>query len=540
MELKHLLILVLMAGATGASAQHANDTVLKGATIEVLQSYKPQVKQAPKPEWVPQLPQPDTSHPVFIYDVPQQTLYYTYTSQPLRPLALGNDVQAQPFANYIKAGGGNLSTVFLDAGIGGIHGDNYETAIHLHHLSQAGNIKYQQSSLSGIEADGTWHSDFSDWHASIAGERNQYYYYGYNHGVYNYDDADSVKQTYTTVRLCVDTKSRDSTTAFSYHPAIMASLYDARFGSKETNFGFNAPVAYKIDDNLDAQVAVNADVAHLSTNLTSSNNAIGELIPGLRVHTNNFSGHALVGLALGKGGSGSLLPDLLVAFTIPKTKFTISAGWQASLRQNTYEQLTTENPYLASNYNVMQTRRDEVFGNIQGTIGNHLSFSGRVSNWKYNELPTFVADTLGDHKDFNVIYDNVNALSVQLAARYQMAKVWSAGVSYDIYHFYNGSLPYVYGEPGTKIKGDFTVLLLSKLTVTAYLAVLNGIYGRDGFRHDMKLDPMVDLGGSAEYEVIKRLSFFVQLDNLLNDKYQRWPGYEGYGLNVYGGLRFKF
>ncbi len=540
MSVKPFLILILIAGAYRAGAQHASDTVLKGATIEVLQSYKPQVKQAPKPEWVPQLPQPDTSHPSFSYDVPQQTLYYTYTSTPLRPLALGKDVPQLPFANYIKAGGGNLSTVFLDAGIGGIYGKNYETALHLHHLSQAGNIKYQQTALSGIEADGTWHSDFSDWHASLAGERNQYYYYGYNHDVYHYNNADSVKQTYTTIRLCVDTKSRDSTTNFSYHPGIVASLYNARFGTSETNIGFNAPVAYKIDDNLDVQVALNADLAHLSANSGSVNNAIGELIPGLSVHTDNFSGHALVGFALGKGGSGYLLPDLLLAFTIPKTKFTISAGWQATLRQNTYEQLTTENPYLSNTYSVMQTRKDEVFGNIQGNMGNHLSFSGRVSYWKYNGLPTFVNDTLGDHKDFKVVYDNVNALSVQLAARYSVAKIWSAGVSYDLYHFYNGSQPYVWGEPGTKIKGDFTVLLLSKLTVTAYLAMLNGIYGRDGLGHTVKLDPIADLGGSAEYEVIKRLSFFVQLDNLLNRRNQRWPGYNAYGLNVYGGLRFKF
>jgi len=277
-----------------------------------------------------------------------------------------------------------------------------------------------------------------------------------------------------------------------------------------------------------------------NTNVTSANNAIGELIPGLNVHTSGFNGHALLGFALGMGGSGYLLPDLLAAFTIPNTKFTISGGWQATVRQNTYEQLTTENPYLSNNYNIMQTRRDEVFGNIQSNIGNHFSFSGRVSYWKYNELPTFLNDTTLAHKQFYIVYDNVNAISFQLAARYKLANTWSAGISGDFYHFYNGSQPYVWGEPGTKIKGDFTVLLFSKLTVTAYLAFVDGIYGIDGAKHVMELNPFADLGGSAEYQVISRLSFFVQLDNLLNDRYQRWPGFEGYGINIYGGLRFKF
>src|ERR1700759_5696926 len=105
MSLKSLSILIRLIAPFGAMAQRAvpvTDTALKGSTIEVIQSYKPKVKQAPKPEWEPQLPPADTTHPVFTYEVPQQTLYYSYSSLPLRPLALGRDTTALPFRNYVK------------------------------------------------------------------------------------------------------------------------------------------------------------------------------------------------------------------------------------------------------------------------------------------------------------------------------------------------------------------------------------------------------------------------------------------------------
>src|ERR1700733_5748255 len=107
MSVKHFFILSsFLIAASGARAQSAgSDTVLKGSTIEVLQAYKPEVKQAPKPEWIPQLPPPDTTHPVLNIEVPQQTLYYSYSSEPLRPLALGKDMPAPPYQSYIKAGG---------------------------------------------------------------------------------------------------------------------------------------------------------------------------------------------------------------------------------------------------------------------------------------------------------------------------------------------------------------------------------------------------------------------------------------------------
>jgi len=546
MSVRHFIIWVLLGFATVAKAQKAapvGDTVLKGATIEVIQSYKPQVKQVPKPDWVPQLPANDTARPSFKYDVPQQTLYFTYSSMPLRPLALGLDSGKVPFQNYLKVGGGNLSTLYVDAGIGSLCGKNYETAFHLHDISQQGNIKYQQTSLSGLEADGTLHRQTNDWHASIDAERNQYYYYAYPDN----ESRDTLKQTYTTVRATVDMKNKDSVySKLNYHPALSASLYDARFGTSETNIGFNAPFTYDVDSTLQARIALVGALTHLTTNEQSVNNNYIELLPGFNIHRDQFIGHALLGLAAGAGGNGYILPDIYGALPIKNTSLLVSAGWQATLIQNTYEQLTTINPYLLNNYMVQQTRKDEVFVNVQGSAGAHLSFSGRLGWDAYNDLPTFLNfyrtqfNGTADEKRFYVVYQQVRAIALQLAARYQVANTWSVGIKGDFYDFYQSTQKQVWEQPDMKIKGDFTILPLPKLTVTAYLAMMGGIYAENAFGNAEKLKAATDIGGNAEYQIIPRLSAFVQVSNLLNDKYQRWLGYEAYGLNIYGGLRLKF
>ncbi|MFI5196930.1 MAG: hypothetical protein ACHQD8_07550, partial [Chitinophagales bacterium] len=534
MNVKSLFILILLAASYGARGQRtvpANDTVMKGATIEVIQSYKPKVRQAPKPAWIPQLPPADTTHPAFSYDVPQQTLYYSYSSLPLRPLALGRDTITLPFQNYVKAGGGNLSTLFLDAGIGSISGPGYETAIHLHHLSQKGNIKYQQSALSGIDADAMLHKDNSEWHIGVMGERDQYYHYGFE----NNQGADSLKQTYTTARLCVDMKNKaDSAEKLNYHPAINVSYYAARFNTSEVTVGFDAPVTYKFDPAIEARVALKGAITNYSVNSVSTSNNIIELLPGINIHKDELSGHALLGFALGLSTGMYVLPDILATYQIPDTKFTVSGGWQASLRQNTYEQLSTENPYIYNTYHVLQTRKDEIFAQILSSSGDHLTYSGRLSWWSFDQLPAFLND-IGNEKQFYVVYDRVNAVSLQAGARYQVANIWSVGITGDFYVFNNGSLPHVWHEPNTKIKCDFIITPLSQLTVTAYLALLGGIYAKDIAGNIVKLDMIADAGCNAEYQFIPRLSAFVQVNNLFNDKYQRWRGYQVYGLNIYGG-----
>jgi outer membrane receptor protein involved in Fe transport len=76
--------------------------------------------------------------------------------------------------------------------------------------------------------------------------------------------------------------------------------------------------------------------------------------------------------------------------------------------------------------------------------------------------------------------------------------------------------------------------------VSGYAIVLGGIYARNALGKSVALSTIPDIGIYGEYGIVSRLSGFLQVSNLLNNKYQRWYGYEAYGLNIYAGLRLKF
>ena len=536
--------IALLAVAQQASAQKkapvaANDTAIRSNTIEIIQSYKPEVKQHPKPELSPAPPPTDTSHPAFTYDVPQQTLYYTYTSLPLRPLALGQDSTHKIFPNYVKVGGGNLSTIYLNAGIGSLHGQNYETAIHLHSISQQGNIKYQQSSLSDLVAEGTLHKNGKAWHASLDALRNQYNYYGYNHDLYQYS-KDSVRQTFTGVHLGVDMqKEHAGINELYYHPAITASVYADKFKASETSVNVSLPFSYSLDTALEICAAINGNFTHLSVNSNGTSNYVFQLAPGIRYNKNAFSIHAFFNPTIGKDQS-YLLPDIEAAYRILPSLLTISAGWQGLLNQNTYEELSTENPYLFNTYNVRQTHSNEVFADAKSNIGNHFTISGRFSWWQYDALPVFVN---GDYsrKQFNVVYDEkLNATSLKLAIRYQVNNTFAVGLNSAWYSFSNGNQDHPWHIPGVRVKGDLLFKPIQNLTISAYVTVLDEIYAVGTNGYGTKLNGLLDIGGNVEYNFIPRLSGFVQVTNLLNNKNERWMGYDAYGFNIYAGIRFKF
>lgn len=539
-----LAILLLLGVAPWAMAQRAGtlgDTTLKNATIEIIQTYKPQVKQVPKPGWIPQLPPIDTTHAPFPYDVPQQTLYYTYSSLPLRPLALGKDTAPKPFANYVKAGGGNLSTFLLDAGIGSLVGKNYETAINLHHLSQSGAIKYQQSSLSNLTAMGTLHKENVDIHSGINIDRNQYHFYGYDHSLPD-PGRDSIRQVYTGIGIHVGLNNRPQKNShISYQPTISGSLYSAKFNTSETAIGFDAPLTIATDSTLHLHMGLSGSLVNYKYDSGNTNNNYLMATPGLSVTTGSIWGQTIVGLALGKNNKFYLLPDIAFSHKMAKQHALLSLGWKATLRQNTFQQLSSDNPFIYPTYTPLQTRKDDVYVHASLSRGNHFTCAAKVSWMRFNNLATFLNDTL-DNKQFRIEYINTDAVVLQVSARYQVGNYWSAGIMAELYNFYGTSDKqiYVWHQPSTKLTADVSVNISNKLSISAWCNLLGGIYAKNNNDEVLKMILFADIGTQAEYLIVPRLSAFVAGNNLLNQKYQRWYGYQAYGISLMGGLRLKF
>lgn len=520
---------------------------LKAATIEIVQSYKPEVKQATKPEAAADLPPVDTAILPMNYDVPAQSLYYTYNATPLRPLALGKDTLKEQFLNYVKLGGGNLSTLFLDAGFAGLKGRNYYTLFNVRHLSQSGSLLHQKSSMSGFNADGIYKGENLIWHAGLGVDYNKFNLYGYDNQVYNYT-ASQVALNYTALNITIDAANREEQ-RLSYHPYINGRRYGLNNGStpnislSEYQLDVRLPFRYTIDTTLQLGLAVNGMVSQAATSMgaLSKGNNIFQLSPSVEYKKGLFSVYAALSPTWGLGGNSYLLPDIRVSYNlIRSSQFMIVAGWTGRLRQNRFEELAAINPYTQPIRTINQTHSDEIYGSLQTNIGKHITVSGRVSYWQYDNMPLFINDTAFDNKYFMVNYDGVNAVSLQGGLRYTVGQTLSVGGSI-IYTTYDADINrYAWHEPSLKLNADVMIRPMPKLLITGYLSVLDGMYAVDKANRSIKLPTVFDLGAGAEYSFIPRLSAFARVNNIFNNQYERWYGYRTYGFNIFGGLRLKF
>jgi hypothetical protein len=52
-------------------------------------------------------------------------------------------------------------------------------------------------------------------------------------------------------------------------------------------------------------------------------------------------------------------------------------------------------------------------------------------------------------------------------------------------------------------------------------------------------DRGTDLNAGVEFRIMRQLNLWFQMNNIFNDKYQRWNQYQVYGFNVLGGIVFS-
>ncbi len=537
-----ILIAATALSTTGAFAQQSGkDSIMKGSTIEVMQKYKPRVRKTQKPEWMPQLPPKDTVIPSLNYEVPQQTLYYSFTSGQLQPLALGMDSVVEPYRNYIKAGLGNISTLYFDAGIGALRGAKYETDFHIHHLSQNSSSNFRQVIMSGIEGEGKFDlSGGKKLHATAVFERNQF---SMND---NFENSIPNKPsfTYSTIGASADmaTKFTLSGKEINTHPLIELSS-SGNSNLRGTDFTIFAPFTHNFSDNIefgvDALVSTEMYSSSLAGGFSSKANSLLSLTPGMKYVQGDITATGKLSLATAYNGNSYILPQVGINYNLKDPELRLIAGWSSSIDQNKYCSIHEFNPYVGDAYSVIQNRKDELYAGVAGHYQSHITYGVNLKYSSNSALPVY-AYSMMFQPHYLMVADKVSYFGLNIQGRYNNSDKWSGGFNMQFNQFYKGTYSNPFGLPMVDLKGDVTVKVLPELVVSGYINMLGGLHSLNENGTDISLPVIFEPGVYAEYSFAKRFGAFLQCNNLLNSKYQRWYGYTSYGINIYGGVRLKF
>jgi hypothetical protein len=323
---------------------------------------------------------------------------------------------------------------------------------------------------------------------------------------------------------------------FDYRADLATYSFADNLKNKENGLQAQFNLAYNLSESNVLSVGLLSDLTKYTfeTDTAQRLNQIF-IAPSYSFHSDKFKIN--VGAKLGlNNGQAVVLPNIETDFQILADKLSIFLGVKGVIEKQNFRLLATENPFIANNITIENANNTDIYAGIKGQTGG-ISFRIEGSHRSVDNLALFLTNRDSIPR-FNVVYDTARIISFGGEILYQLQEGINirAAVKQRIYQL------------NTELKAwhlpSFTAMFgvgYTKNNIKLNLDVNseNGVpyLGSEG---PLNLDPLIEVNLGGRYSITKQMEAFIQLNNLLNNKRQRWQYYESIGINFLAGLQMRF
>ena len=234
-------------------------------------------------------------------------------------------------------------------------------------------------------------------------------------------------------------------------------------------------------------------------------------------------------------------------------------GVEGGLHQNTYYNFKEQNPFISPTLAILPTKNIyEAFVGVKGKVTNSVAYNLKASYgqdedrafFQANPLKTVSAGLKGYEygNSFNVVYDDLNTLSVFGELQVAISDQFSLGINANYYNYSTDFQAQAWNLPELKATLFSNFNITDQLYGGASIFYVgerkdlewsNSPFGNSTDR-EITLDGYVDANVHFGYRFTERLSAFVKGSNLFSDNYTKWMNYPVQGIQGLIGVTYKF
>jgi hypothetical protein len=579
----------VLLGNASAQTTHSNDSTLN-RQVSLEREYTPTIQDAAKVNTSPALYQPKKKQ--YKVNFEDSAFSFNFSSFPVGDTGSG-DIQTEmdysKHRGWLMLGAGMYKTLQGDLGYRIADAKRDRLDIFASHNSTGGNVKYllKDSPIEKVEAkdmensiDLKYRHSFNSlsWNLSGSFFNNSYNYYG-NPYIFNYIKDFQVaeyedltdgwdlgkKQSINIWNVETSVQSKESART-NYTVGASYNRIDFKHGSDYSYHGIAshlvnayANVAFPLAN--DFKWGVKGDIFHQSSEKADfiaeedkesyHNLSVVKANPYIYYDGYNFL------MALGVNfnqawdfnDKTSLSPMLNILWNFDeKSKFYLAVT--GGINRNDLVSTYRENKYIITGRRVAisQTPYDaqigvssgaikglefDIFGGYKYTKDEHLYIPSRGHSWWA---------TISDALYANMGTGHVGASLKTTAIPYTDLSVKATGYFYNLKEYSKESPTNektAWGLPSFTLNFNADFTFIPNMDLNLKYCYENG---RKTWvdSQTVKMDAINELNAKAAYRILKWLSVYAEVDNLLNQRYERYYGYTLQGLNALGGVELKF
>ncbi len=520
--------------------------------IVVTTAYKPVLADAVKIRINPDLSDQSPFKAPLLYTPVDKRLELNTDIKPLSAMKRPAERDSDLTNNYIKVGLGNLKTTYGEAYFANGRDQALQVGGFIKHLMQQGSIFDQKSMNDQAEIFGKTIGAETSLSGHIDYNYSSNYFYGYN----PFSPPPTLmtdKQHFNTISAEGELAKnyKDVEKDFTYALKLKGYLFNDAYQAKEGTVVLSGFLNETIK-NLYVGLAGSLDLSTQQDSSYNLNNSLVRANPYIKFQSETYKIDAGINIVdqFGYASHFYLFPAARVEFEVVPKYVRLFAEATGDVNKSSLLDFYTINPFLGQNLTIKNSVDQlDLAAGFKGTITSGLGFKVTVFHNNVKDMPLFVSDfdfTKGYNR-FKIIYDNgvahVTGITGELDYKASEDVDIFGRVEYKNYEM--ASEPQAWNMPKFKLTGGMLLHVSSKVDLKASLYIRGIAYDPNPVKSGnttitSTINGSVDLSGGFEYHATKRLSVFVNANNLLNGLNETWLYYPAYGFNIFGGVGYAF
>ena len=482
----------------------------------------------------------------------------------------------QLYPGYAKIGIGSVLMPMADVYYNNTRSRKYNYGGNVQHISSFGPMRdvapanFDRTAVRGFVS--VTEKKYG-WDAEALYKNQGLHFYGFPNENAN---ADSIGQRFTTIGTSAQFHShKKDSGAVNWHAGIAYRHFNdkkpmadslADWRASENYFAITGSASKRIGNEIfEAAIGLqnnryNYGVLDSMIGVADSgfvrNNSFFYLRPHVTTYSKNGRLKAQIGvdISISKWDKTKafLYPDFSAKYSMFKDALIPYVALKGGLTQQSFYALTGVNEFVLSHVELRNENKalEAVIG-LKGTISKRIGFHVMASFANVKDRALFVKDTLHSAGNrFNVIYDTINITTFEAALNYQLHEK----IKLDLvgrYYSYNAlNNTYAWNLPQVQVVLRGSYNLYDKFIFSADVNLEGGrkalVYATESGatlengQYAVPLGFIADANLSVEYRYNKRISAFLNFNNIAAQRYKRWNNYPTQGLQAMAGVTFRF
>lgn len=526
--------------------------------VVVIKAYTPTISDAFKLNVMPKIKDTLNFKPDFSYQVVPFMFKTNFEVEPIRPAKIVGEPLGRLYGNYVKLGFGSDISPLAEVKINSVRSRKYTYGVEAGHHSSYGSFKID---------DHKYYPNFSDNYVSLYGTKflknknlsgklnykgDKIKYYGFDPDSAEIAKKDIPDQMYNQLGASVRLKSdRVSKSKIDYDFDLGAYYFTDSEKSNETSVSLKADFRDQIKKSL-----VGFDTRFSLFNRNSVGDSLQHILVQIDpwVQRSAEEWQAKLGVNMfslinpDANSETFFYPNIHFQFALAD-KFLLSYfGFTGKLENHYFLDVAAENPFIWAGFETKPTQHKKIiFAGFKANISSKLSFDIKATYDEMKDNMLFVDSIGADRIQFLTVYDDMDMFNLKAELVFNVNEKFDCRLKGNYYTYFT-----LKKEQQAWDKPDFDISLAAsynmqdKLMFHTNLFMIGNRYARGEFDlsnnefEEIKLVPTVDVNLGVEYRYTRKISAFLNLNNLIAAKYYQYNYYPTQRFHAQVGVTYAF